>query len=257
MLSAEILNRLRAWNSRIGRRLFAVSMIGMSAGACAQPATDAGEDRAAERARMVARQLASRDIHDRRVLDAMRSVPRHLFVDPGQAAHAYDDRPLPIGHGQTISQPYIVALMTQLARPAPGDRVLEIGTGSGYQAAILARLAAQVYTIEIVEPLARDAKERLQRLGYDNVAVRAGDGYAGWPEHAPFDVVMLTAAPEEVPVPLLEQLKPGGRLVAPVGSGFMGQELRLIEKRADGSLRTTRSVPVRFVPFTGKAAEER
>jgi protein-L-isoaspartate(D-aspartate) O-methyltransferase len=257
MLSTQILNHVRAWNARIGKRLLAASMIGVSAGACAQPAPDANGDRAAQRARMVERQLASRDIHDRRVLDAMRAVPRHLFVDPDQAAHAYDDGPLPIGHGQTISQPYIVALMTQLARPEPGDRVLEIGTGSGYQAAVLAKLAAQVYTIEIVEPLAAEAKARLQRLGYDNVTVRAGDGYAGWPEHAPFDVVILTAAPEEVPAPLIEQLKPGGRLVAPVGSAFMGQELRLIEKRADGSLRTTRSAPVRFVPFTGKAAEGR
>jgi protein-L-isoaspartate(D-aspartate) O-methyltransferase len=257
MLSTQILKSMRAWNARIGKRLLAASMIGMSAGACAQPPAEGNDDRAAQRARMVERQLASRDIDDRRVLDAMRSVPRHLFVDPDQAAHAYDDGPLPIGHGQTISQPYIVALMTQLARPQPGDRVLEIGTGSGYQAAVLAKLASQVYTIEIVEPLAAEAKARLQRLGYDNVTVRAGDGYAGWPEHAPFDVVILTAAPEKVPAPLLEQLKPGGRLVAPIGSAFLGQELRLIEKRADGSLRTTRSVPVRFVPFTGKAAEGR
>lgn len=143
--------------------------------------------------------------------------------------------------------------MTQLARPRPSDRVLEIGTGSGYQAAVLARMAKHVYTIEIVAPLAKTATERLERLGYDNVTVRAGDGYAGWPEHAPFDVVMLTAAPEEVPAPLLEQLRPGGRMVAPVGSGLSGQELRLIEKRADGSLRTTRIAPVRFVPFTGRA----
>ncbi len=257
MLSTQILKSMRAWNARIGKRLLAASMIGVSAGACAQPPAEGDDDRAVQRARMVERQLASRDIDDRRVLDAMRSVPRHLFVDPDQAAHAYDDGPLPIGHGQTISQPYIVALMTQLARPQPGDRVLEIGTGSGYQAAVLAKLAARVYTIEIVEPLAAEAKERLQRLGYDNVHVRAGDGYAGWPEHAPFDVVMLTAAPEKVPEPLIEQLKPGGRLVAPVGSAFLGQELRVIEKRADGSLRTTRSAPVRFVPFTGKAAEGR
>jgi protein-L-isoaspartate(D-aspartate) O-methyltransferase len=257
MLSTQILKSMCAWNARIGKRVLAVSMIGVSAGACAQPATEADDGRAAQRGRMVERQLASRDITDKRVLDAMRTVPRHLFVDPDQAQHAYDDRPLSIGHGQTISQPYIVALMTQLARPQPGDRVLEIGTGSGYQAAVLAKLASQVYTIEIVEPLAAEAKERLQRLRYDNVHVRVGDGYAGWPEQAPFDVVMLTAAPEEVPAPLIEQLKPGGRLVAPVGSAFLGQELRLIEKRADGSLRTTRSAPVRFVPFTGKATEGR
>jgi protein-L-isoaspartate(D-aspartate) O-methyltransferase len=218
-------------------------------GACAQPTVEPG-DFQQKRARMVERQLAARDIRDPRVLDAMRKVPRHRFVAAAQAANAYDDRPLSIGHGQTISQPYIVALMTQLADPRPNDRVLEIGTGSGYQAAVLAELAKQVYTIEIVEPLAAEATQRLRDLGYDNVEVRAGDGYAGWPEHAPFDIVMLTAAPEQVPQPLLDQLRPGGRLIAPVGSQLLGQELRLVEKRADGSLRTTRIAPVRFVPFT-------
>jgi protein-L-isoaspartate(D-aspartate) O-methyltransferase len=222
-------------------------------GACAQPGGAVpGDDYQQQRARMVERQLAARDITEPRVLAAMRKVPRHRFVDPAQATSAYADRPLSIGHGQTISQPYIVALMTQLADPQPGDRVLEIGTGSGYQAAVLAELASAVYTIEIVEPLAAEATHRLQELGYDNVQVRAGDGYAGWPEHAPFDIVMLTAAPEQVPQPLLDQLKPGGRLVAPVGSQLLGQELRLIRKRDDGSLRTTRVAPVRFVPFTRK-----
>ncbi len=205
---------------------------------------------------MVERQLAARDITDPRVLAAMRTVPRHRFVASDQAAAAYDDRPLSIGHGQTISQPYIVALMTQLADPRPGDRVLEIGTGSGYQAAVLAELAGEVYTIEIVEPLAQEAMRTLQHLGYDRVTVRAGDGYAGWPEYAPFDIVMLTAAPEQVPQPLLDQLKVGGRLLAPVGPQWSGQELRLIVKQADGTLRTTRLAPVRFVPFTRTPAAD-
>jgi protein-L-isoaspartate(D-aspartate) O-methyltransferase len=247
----------RKLDAGVGARLLS-ALLGVSAAACAQPpaamsASDAGRDGfAAERARMVQRQIAARDVDDARVLAAMREVPRHLFVDPAKARDAYRDGPLPIGHGQTISQPYIVALMTQLMRTEPGDRVLEIGTGSGYQAAVLSRLVKQVYTIEIVEPLAARASERLRRLGYVNVTVRAGDGYAGWPEHAPFDAVMLTAAPEEVPEPLLAQLKPGGRLVAPIGSAWGDQELRVIEKRADGSLHTMNVAPVRFVPFTRK-----
>lgn len=252
MLSTQILSRLRTSLSRRVGRALAFCMICAPASACAQPVPDADDNRAQQRERMVERQIAARDVRDPRVLDAMRTVPRHLFVAPDQAAGAYEDRPLSIGHGQTISQPYIVALMTQLARPASGDRVLEIGTGSGYQAAVLARLTAHVYTIEIVEPLADEAAQRLRQLGYDNVSVRAGDGYAGWPQYAPFDVVMLTAAPEEVPAPLLAQLKPGGRLVAPVGPASLGQELRLIEKQADGSLKTTRVASVRFVPFTRK-----
>ncbi|MGH8286746.1 MAG: protein-L-isoaspartate(D-aspartate) O-methyltransferase [Steroidobacteraceae bacterium] len=218
--------------------------------ACAQEGTEiAGPDFDAARARMVEWQIAGRDIQNPRVLQALRTVPRHLFVPPAYTGDAYDDRPLPIGHGQTISQPYIVALMTELARPAPTDRALEVGTGSGYQAAVLAGLVSHVYTIEIVEPLAREAGQRLKKLGYENVTVRTGDGYAGWPEHAPFDVILVTAAPEEVPAPLLEQLAPGGRLVVPVGRVFAVQELRLIEKDASGKLRTTRVAPVRFVPL--------
>lgn len=214
-------------------------------------ATRAAEaEHAHERQRMVDRQVAARGIDDRRVLEAMRRVPRHRLVPPEAAAFAYDDRPLSIGHGQTISQPYIVGLMTELARVGPGDRVLEIGTGSGYQAAVLAELAGHVYSIEIVEPLARQAAADLAELGYDNVSVRAGDGYAGWPEHAPFDAIIVTAAPAQVPAPLLEQLKPGGRLVVPVGPAWAMQRLTLIEKLEDGSLRTTNVAPVRFVPFT-------
>ena len=198
---------------------------------------------------MVADQIAARDVRDARVLAAMRDVPRHLFVPPERQSQAYDDAPLPIGYAQTISQPYIVALMTALAQPSPGDRALEVGTGSGYQAAVLSRLVSQVYTIEIVEPLARSAEQRLKNLGYANVTVRAGDGYAGWPEMAPFDIVMVTAAPDHVPEPLLAQLKPGGRLVVPIGPVSAVQELQLIEKDNAGRTRTTRVAPVRFVPL--------
>jgi protein-L-isoaspartate(D-aspartate) O-methyltransferase len=187
---------------------------------------------------------------DPRVLDALRRVARHEFVPAGRVGEAYANYPLPIGHGQTISQPYIVALMTDLLGPRPGDHVLEIGTGSGYQAAVLAEVVERVYTIEIVEPLARDAAARLARLGYRNVVVRAGDGYAGWPEHAPFDGIMVTAAPDHVPPALVDQLKPGGRLVVPVGSQAGGQSLLLIEKGADGQVSRRSVLPVRFVPLT-------
>ena len=187
---------------------------------------------------------------DAAVLEAMRRVPRHLFIPQGQQPYAYENRPLPIGHGQTISQPYIVALMTDLMRPAKGHRVLEIGTGSGYQAAVLAELVGTVYTIEIVPPLAEEARERLARLRYGNVTVRTGDGYKGWEEHAPFDSIMVTAGAAEVPPPLLRQLKPGGRMVIPVGAAHSIQYLTVIEKRADGTLHTRQVAPVRFVPFT-------
>jgi protein-L-isoaspartate(D-aspartate) O-methyltransferase len=201
----------------------------------------------AARNRMVREQLEARDIRDPRVLDAMRRVPRHLFVPPDLARAAYDDAPLPIGHGQTISQPYIVALMTALARPSPGDTALEIGTGSGYQAAVLAQVVGKVYSIEYVPALAAAATARL--APYANVTVRQGDGYGGWPELAPFDVILVTAAPEEVPPALIEQLKPGGRLVIPVGSTTDTQELRLIEKDAAGQVTSTSVIPVRFVPL--------
>ncbi|NZA28423.1 protein-L-isoaspartate(D-aspartate) O-methyltransferase [Luteimonas sp. SJ-92] len=203
---------------------------------------------------MVERQIAARGIGDQRVLAAMRAVPRHRFVGEGHAARAYEDHPLPIGHGQTISQPYIVALMTELLEPRAEHRVLEVGTGSGYQAAVLSPLVAEVYTIEIVEPLARRAAKVLDELGYDNVTVRAGDGYAGWPEHAPFDSIIVTAAPDRVPEALVEQLRPGGRMVIPVGPVHALQELRLIEKAADGTVTDTMVAPVRFVPMTGGAS---
>jgi protein-L-isoaspartate(D-aspartate) O-methyltransferase len=187
---------------------------------------------------------------DPRVKDVIARVPRHLFVPPAQQPHAYENRPLPIGHGQTISQPYIVALMTDLLKLRKQDRVLEIGTGSGYQAAVLAELVRSVYTIEIVEPLAVEARQRLDKLGYRNVEVRAGDGYKGWEERAPFDAIMVTAGADEVPPPLLRQLKPGGRMVIPVGPAGGLQHLTLIEKQADGSIRSRQVIPVRFVPFT-------
>jgi protein-L-isoaspartate(D-aspartate) O-methyltransferase len=181
---------------------------------------------------------------------AIGTVPRHEFVPEDVREDAYENRPLPIGEGQTISQPYIVALMTDLADVDDTSVVLEVGTGSGYQAAVLAEVVRHVYTIEIVEPLGRTAQRTLERLGYHNVTVRIGDGYAGWPEAAPFDAIVVTAAPESVPAPLVEQLKIGGRLVVPVGSQYEDQSLQVIEKRADGTLRTTHVLSVMFVPFT-------
>ena len=186
---------------------------------------------------------------DERVMAALARVPRHEFVPEGVRPYAYLNRPLPIGYGQTISQPYIVALMTDLLALDEDSVVLEIGTGSAYQAAVLAELVAQVYTIEIIAPLGRAARQRLARLGYDNVEVRIGDGYLGWEEHAPFDAIMVTAAASHVPPPLVRQLKPGGRLVIPVGDRFFTQQLILIEKHADGTLTATQVLPVRFVPL--------
>jgi protein-L-isoaspartate(D-aspartate) O-methyltransferase len=205
-----------------------------------------------QRQKMVREQILSRGIKDQRVLNAMRQVPRHLFVSPEIAGMAYEDRPLPIGHGQTISQPYIVALMTELAQLAAQDRVLEIGTGSGYQAAILSRLAAQIYTIEYFEPLGLEARRRLKDLHYENVEVRVGDGYQGWPEHQPFDAILVTAAIERVPQPLLDQLKPGGRLVIPMGTESESQSLVVVEKDRQGHIRQRDIIPVRFVPFLGE-----
>lgn len=202
------------------------------------------------RERMVERQIRARGVSDPRVLEAMAAVPRHLFVPDALIDAAYQDHPLPIGHGQTISQPYIVALMTESLRPQPGDRILEVGTGSGYQAAVLSVLVAEVYSIEIVGELAATARQRLGRLGYDNVEVRHGDGYHGWPDQAPFDGIIVTAAPGHVPQPLVEQLRPGGRMVIPVGERY--QELKLIEKTGTGT-RESILIPVRFVPMTGEA----
>lgn len=215
-----------------------------------------GEGRfAAERRRMVETQLQAPDggIRHKGVLKAMLEVPRHEFVPAQFRSDAYNDRPLPIGHDQTISQPFIVAFMTEALDPKPTHRVLEIGTGSGYQAAVLARLVKEVFTIEIVEPLGRQAEKDLKRLGYNNVQVRVGDGYAGWPEQAPFDTIIVTCAPDHVPQPLTDQLKEGGRLIIPVG-GQGAQSLVLIRKK-DGRLKQEQVMEVRFVPMTGKAEE--
>ena len=240
----------------------ALGVSGLGELACAAPSTmghaaGAGaldlEDRGDERERMVRTQIEARGIDDEAVLAALRAVPRHRFVPPDQDPDAYADRPLPIGHGQTISQPYIVALMTDLAQAGPGDRVLEIGTGSGYQAAVLAEMGCIVYSIEIIEPLAREAAARLETLGYGTVRVRAGDGYAGWPEEAPFDAVVLTAAPPSIPQPLLDQVAVGGRLVAPVGRSY--QQLVVITRTETGYERRS-LLPVRFVPMTGEAQRD-
>ena len=190
-------------------------------------------------------------VRDPRVLDAMRRTPRHKFVPPGQAPYAYEDRPLPIGHGQTISQPYMVAIMTELLRPQPAHRVLEVGTGSGYQAAVLSPLFAEVFTIEIVEPLGTAARDRLRSLGYSNVEVRIGDGYLGWPEKAPFDSIIVTAGAPEFPMPLVEQLKPGGRMVIPVGPAWQTQILKVVTKGTRGprDFRVEDIMPVAFVPL--------
>jgi len=190
-----------------------------------------------------------------RTMAAMRKVPRHRFVLPGDERNAYDDRPLPIGHGQTISQPFIVALMTDLMDVKPSDKVLEIGTGCGYQAAVLSELVREVYTIEIVEPLGREAAQRLKTLGYRNVVAKVGDGYQGWAEHAPFDAIMVTAAAPEVPQPLVDQLKPGGRLVIPVGSQWGGQTLYVMEKQPDGKTVRRAVLAVRFVPLVRDRAQ--
>ena len=188
---------------------------------------------------------------DPRVLAVLGRVPRHEFVPLQSRASAYDNRPLSIGHGQTISQPYIVALMTDLLAPRPQDTILEVGTGSGYQAAVLAQLVRQVYSVEIIAALATAADERLARLGYANVSVRHADGYHGWSEHAPYDGIIVTAAAPQVPPPLVQQLKRGGRMVIPIGAAFQTQQLMLVEKRADGALTTRQLMAVRFVPLTG------
>lgn len=203
-----------------------------------------------ERVRMVNEQLKARDIRDERVLSAMLSVPRHLFIPESVRDGAYRDSPVPIGYGQTISQPYIVAFMTQALNVEPDDRVLEIGTGSGYQAAVLSVLAKEVFTIEIVEPLAERARATLMDLGYRNVQVRADNGYRGWPEHAPYDRIIVTAAPPDVPEALVQQLKIGGVMAIPVG--VSDQELRIMRRLQTG-METVATLPVRFVPMVGKS----
>ena len=245
--------------SRTGRNLLLLTVLLFPlAAACGS--RNSGDSAAAAadyprlRQEMVAAQLRARDIWDRRVLEAMGKVPRHEFVPQAVRHFAYEDHPLPIGLGQTISQPYIVALMTQLADPKEGARALEIGTGSGYQAAVLAELVDQVYTIEIVPELARRSGALLKRLGYENVHARAGDGYLGWPEAAPFDVILVTAAAGRVPEPLQQQLAEGGRLVIPVGDPGTVQKLLLLTKE-EGKIRRQNVLAVRFVPMTGKIQE--
>jgi protein-L-isoaspartate(D-aspartate) O-methyltransferase len=213
-----------------------------------QAQTDEKHWRAA-RERLVAEDLVPQGISDSATLAAMRAVPRHEFVPPDQRPYAYENTPLPIGNDQTISQPVVVALMTQLVRPRPGMRVLEVGTGSGYQAAVLAETGARVWTIEIFRALAEAARRRLARLGYGGVIVRHGDGYAGWPEAAPFDAIVVTAGADSIPPPLIGQLAPGGRLVMPVGDPLVDQELILVEKDAAGRIASRRLLPVRFVPL--------
>src|SRR5262245_59308383 len=228
-------------------------VVALTASSCAAapgPVDDAAFAR--ERESMVAEQIAARGVADPRTLDAMRRVPRHLFVPREAQSDAYGDHPLPIGHGQTISQPYIVGFMTDALRLSGGETVLEVGTGSGYQSAVLSLIAARVFTIEIVPELAAEARERLARLGYENVTVRAGDGYRGWPEHAPFDAIVVTAAAPRVPDPLKEQLKEGGRLVLPVGDE--AQELMIVTRRGS-KFEESRVLGVRFVPMTGRVRE--
>jgi protein-L-isoaspartate(D-aspartate) O-methyltransferase len=233
------------------RSTLAFALAGLLAAAC----TKRGDDPTARaRAEMVDKQIVGRGIRDPRLLDAMRRVPRHLFVASAEVEHAYDDRPLPIGSGQTISQPYVAAFMTEQLHLTGKEKVLEIGTGSGYQAALLASLAGKVYSIEIRPELARSAEERLKGLGVTNVEVRAADGYRGWPEVAPFDAIIVTAAPEKIPPPLIEQLAVGGRMVIPVGAFY--QELKVIEKTPTGYLEQS-VLPVRFVPFIGEAEKPR
>jgi protein-L-isoaspartate(D-aspartate) O-methyltransferase len=224
----------------------------LAAGGCGQKAPPS--DFGAQRQRMVQQQLTIRGINDQRVLAVMGKIPREEFVPPDSRAGSYEDGPLQIGYGQTISQPYIVAFMTEQLRPKPSDRVLEVGTGSGYQAAILAELVSEVYSIEIVEPLAKNAEATLQRLGYKNVHLKIGDGYKGWPETAPFDAIIVTCAPDKVPQPLVDQLKDDGRMVIPVGDRF-AQELYLLEKK-DGQLKQSATLPVRFVPMTSEAEKK-
>lgn len=198
------------------------------------------------------RDFPGQNLLDDQVLNAIRKVPRHAFVPEDQRPHAYENRPLPIGYGQTISQPFIVAIMTDLLKPKKTDKVLEVGTGSGYQAAILAELVNSVYSIEIIEQLGAEAAERLKRTGYANVHTRTGDGYYGWEAEAPFDSIIVTALASHIPPPLLKQLKPGGRMLVPVGSPFMTQYLVLVTKDADNKIATRQILPVSFVPLTGR-----
>ncbi len=248
----------------VGALLPLVAAAGLAAGPLERPAESPprpADERAAERAAMMAairadvewtRRETGRERLDARVLEILGRLPRHEFVPSEYRDYAYQNRPLPIGHGQTISQPYIVALMSDLLEVGPDSKVLEIGTGSAYQAAVLAELVAEVYTVEIIPELGNPARERLARLGFDNVHVRVGDGYHGWEEQAPFDGIMVTAAASHVPPPLVRQLRPGARMVIPVGGAFTTQHLLLVTKSADGEVRTRQILPVAFVPLTGR-----
>ena len=244
---------MRTQLSRKLKFLIALVVFGVAVWNCsAQPDSDSTFVTA--RRHMIQTQLVTRDITDKRVLKAFEKVERHKFVSEELWQYAYIDHPLPIGEEQTISQPYIVALMTQLLHLSKDDRVLEIGTGSGYQAAILAELAGEIYTIEIIDTLGRRAGSLLEELGYDNVSVRIGDGYQGWPEQAPFDAIIVTCAPAEIPQPLIDQLSEGGRMIVPVGEDR--QELILVQKK-EGKLSEEKVIPVRFVPMTGKSTENK
>jgi protein-L-isoaspartate(D-aspartate) O-methyltransferase len=222
---------------------------------CHKPAAPSSSEFVEQRKKMVEKQLRTRGIRDERVLAAMAKVPREEFLPENLRNDAYTDVAVPIGHDQTISQPFIVAFMTEQLRPQPNDRVLEIGTGTGYQTAVLSELVKDVYTIEIVEPLAKEASARLTRLGYSNAHVKVGDGFQGWPEVAPFDAIIVTCAPTKIPPPLTQQLKDGGRMIIPVGAGI-DQQLHLLEKR-DGQLAERAILPVRFVQMSGEAAQKK
>jgi protein-L-isoaspartate(D-aspartate) O-methyltransferase len=256
-MTSRTLNGSRLWQAVIARAIMsrvrraAIALAASAAVVMLPCAGDAATDRDAmlERRLALVRSIGRQGIHDSSTLAAMRSVPRHEFVPIEYRELAYLDEPLPIGHEQTISQPFIVAYMTQALRPRPGMRVLEVGTGSGYQAAVLAEIGCRVHTIEIIQALADSARIRLERLGYTGVHVRHGDGYLGWPEAAPFDAILLTAAPERVPPVLVAQLAPGGRLVAPVGGAVEIQKLVLLEKNQRGQVKRTDLLPVRFVPM--------
>ncbi|MEA2602676.1 MAG: protein-L-isoaspartate(D-aspartate) O-methyltransferase [Acidobacteriota bacterium] len=235
---------------RLAFTVFLALTLLLPAGAPAAPPDPQGDALAVARGRMV-EEIRARGVTDPEVLAAVEAVPRHLFVPEGERREAYEDHPLPIGGGQTISQPYMVALMTSLLGVHPGQRVLEVGTGSGYQAAVLSRLVGEVYSIEILAPLGRRAQSTLAELGYRNVHLRIGDGYKGWPDAAPFDGIIVTAAPPRIPEPLLAQLKTGGKMVIPVGDTL--QDLLVLTKRADGGVDTAKVMPVLFVPMTGEA----
>ena len=225
--------------------IFAVIILSILTGGSMLPQND---KYSSLREKMVKEQIIARGISDRETLKALRKVPRHLFVPPESIDRAYNDGPLPIGYGQTISQPYIVAYMTEVAKPTLKKKVLEIGTGSGYQAAILAAITDSVFTIEIVPELAKEASDRFKKLGYKNIVAKYGDGYGGWPEHAPFDIIIVTAAAEKIPQPLIQQLAENGRLIIPVGTPNSVQELTLVVKK-NGKLESRRLTAVRFVPF--------